>query len=100
MSLKDATEWEISTPDGERKIYVISNGTYVKIGVSQDPDFRCRTLQTGSPKPLELVYTAFGGFDIEREIHGRLQDHRVFGEWFDVTPEAAWAVIREVCVEF
>lgn len=73
--------------DAESKVYFIeAEGTgRIKIGVSKDPLSRLRTLQTGSPSPLRLIATAFGGYAKEAELHQRFEDARIDGEWFYAT---------------
>jgi hypothetical protein len=78
-------------------VYVIA-GTHglVKVGISTDPVARLATLQTGSPDRLRIAFTAPGygnAFTIEQEAHVILAQHRVAGEWFNVTPDLAIAAI-------
>lgn len=44
-------------------------------------------LQIGCPLPLEITATVKVGNSQrwEREIHGRLADYAVLGEWFELT---------------
>ena len=36
-------------------VYLITDGEYVKIGQSEDPENRLKALQTGNPKPLKII---------------------------------------------
>lgn len=59
----------------------------VKIGVSDDPDERCATLQTGSQKPLRVIarfpmQNKAEAYAMERALHERLAPWRMKGEWF------------------
>lgn len=64
-----------------------SNGA-VKIGTcTGDPFRRLRTLQTGHPAALELLFYLKGGRDLERELHQRFAGLRRRGEWFTRGPE-------------
>ncbi|WP_435844243.1 GIY-YIG nuclease family protein [Streptomyces griseoluteus] len=56
----------------------------VKIGTSADPEGRLRSLQTGQPVELSLLWTCDG--DYERALHARFAEYRIRGEWFDLTP--------------
>jgi len=61
----------------------------IKIGVSKDPDYRLKRLQTGNPNKLEVI--AAIPFDIEkdaytmeRSLHWIAENkyQRLIGEWF------------------
>jgi hypothetical protein len=59
----------------------------VKIGYTIDPARRFMTMLTMSPAPLSLLGSITGGPQKEAEIHGRLEPHRLHGEWFKMVPE-------------
>lgn len=59
----------------------------VKIGVARDVESRRRTIQTGCPYPVHIVYALPGRADMERHLHSRFSCHRLEGEWFDPIPE-------------
>lgn len=82
-------------------VYVISAGRApVKVGIAIDPARRLAALQTGHPERLRLhqhIPVAAGrAREIERLCHLCLADHRMKGEWFDVDPQVAAQVVREV----
>lgn len=80
-------------------IYVIgSEGTAaVKIGLANDPAKRVGSLQTGTPHTLSLLWTHGGGAELEMHLHATFIEHRVRGEWFDLTPLGdPVTVIRDV----
>jgi hypothetical protein len=60
----------------ERLVYIAELGRLLKIGVSIDPERRCRVLQA------ELLHVETGGFARERELHARFAHLRVRGEFF------------------
>ena len=75
-------------------IYVIGdNASPYKIGFTKDPNKRLKSLQTGNPSKLNMLYkqeineseTKF----IEKQIHNVLKRKQVSGEWFDITLEDA-----------
>jgi hypothetical protein len=72
-------------------IYVITQGDAnnfkAKIGISNDPDQRIKTLQTGTPKDLSLAFKFPVPDDKELEgyLHKGFEERRVNGEWFDFT---------------
>ena len=106
VQLATKQEWEREAkrrnvdPNRESKVYMISVGDpdlpdlpeRFKIGYSQHPEERIKQLQTGSPFKLGLhthsPYAMPGraAYSWEQEIHRRLAEHRLHGEWF--APEA------------
>lgn len=69
-----------------KKLYIISDGTYFKVGVSSNPQRRRASLQTANPRKLTVrgVYGTQKG-DIEayeRLAHCFLANLHVRGEWF------------------
>jgi hypothetical protein len=56
----------------------------IKIGISQDPESRRRTLQTGNARQL-VILAAIAG-DFERHFHHRFRRFRLNGEWFRGEP--------------
>jgi hypothetical protein len=86
----------------ERFVYVIgaTDGPQ-KIGIAANPTTRLAGIQTGSALRLEvfaLVAVAQAeARAVEAHAHSLLQDRRIRGEWFDVSPaEARCAVERAV----
>lgn len=82
--------------EAERHVYFVQaeNGL-IKIGVSNDPRARLRSLQTGSPVDLTLLGAAPGrGREMEAELHERFAAHRVRGEWFQPAPELIAYICR------
>ncbi|MFC8419473.1 GIY-YIG nuclease family protein [Streptomyces sp. NPDC057236] len=70
----------------DRWVYAIStDGTpgSVKIGVAKDIAMRIKSLQSGSATKLELLWSARGGFPLERYLHEQFNARRTHGEWFD-----------------
>lgn len=57
-------------------------GTPIKVGKGNDPVGRLAEFQTGNHAELHLLYVAPGGYALERELHYRLRDSQVRGEWF------------------
>lgn len=93
--LKDPDEWEWWNPEELRKVYLISNGRHVKIGVSVDPLTRMEILQIGSSDPLSLVHCWPGGYEEEAALHKRFQAKRVRGEWFALTEQEVLALCEK-----
>ncbi|MBA2705837.1 MAG: GIY-YIG nuclease family protein [Blastocatellia bacterium] len=71
-------------------VYLIRNPAgLVKIGRSQNPNIRLRSLMTGSVDKLELLHTieCQHPHAIERALHRTYSGKRVRGEWFKLTDE-------------
>ena len=65
--------------------YVIRAGDTgpIKVGKAIDPEQRLRELQTGSWLELNLLHVLPGYSQTEAELHSKLRDSRLRGEWFD-----------------
>ena len=65
-------------------IYLIQAGDNgpVKIGVSDNPEQRLRDLQTAHSETLVLLDKIDANHSNERNLHTRLAEHRIKGEWF------------------
>ncbi len=61
-------------------------GGPIKIGHGKNPRKRLTMLQSGNPMTLTLLAELPGGKEEEQEMHTRLREYRVRGEWF--TPAA------------
>ena len=72
-----------------------------KIGISLDPRKRLAGLKTASPFPL-FLFASVGFKDrtqaewSERVMHAALEDYRMRGEWFSVSPSSAFEVSKAV----
>lgn len=72
----------------------------VKIGISNNPLSRLQGVQTGSPSRLVLVdrycfWKRTHAMAVERCFHQTCGAHRLEGEWFDITPGAAAALMEQ-----
>jgi hypothetical protein len=54
----------------------------IKVGCSQSPEARLKSLDIWSPFPLELIVSCEGGHSDERNVHWHLREERLHGEWF------------------
>jgi len=71
----------------------------VKIGISNNPIARMQSVQTGSPSRLVLVsrycfWKRAHAMAVERCFHNTCDAHRLEGEWFDINPDAAVALME------
>lgn len=57
---------------------------FVKIGFSDKPEHRLKSLQTSSPNKLSLVGTVAGDKELEFVLHTTFAEHKVRGEWFSL----------------
>lgn len=70
--------------DEGKQIYFITDGKFVKIGISNDVNQRLKALQTANPRQLELLYSIKGDSLLEESLHGIFTNSRVKGEWFEL----------------
>lgn len=91
---------------GMRIVYVVgavSGEKPVKVGVTQSIKQRLKGLQTGCPVKLKVYHAVrvrdWAAQNIERAAHHKLRPFRTHGEWFDVTPDEALAVIVKAAPE-
>lgn len=72
-------------------VYLITDGTAVKVGYSVKPAARVSELQTGNPRKLRLLAAMKGTEEDEAAIHQRFMDHNIILEWF-IPSEALYSV--------
>jgi len=65
----------------EQYVYAISDGKYIKVGISNNPKRRLKQLSTGHPKKLYLFGYFAGGRTLEQQLHIKFQKIRSNGEW-------------------
>ena len=80
-------------------VYVIECNGYYKIGIAYDIKSRLSTLQSSCPYKLKLIAVEHLSSDekarmSEKHIHNLLKDHRVRGEWFDVSLDKLFSVLK------
>lgn len=80
-------------------VYAMRNerNGFTKIGRSDNPKFREKTLHSEEPE-ITILFAYFVEPYLERELHEVLESWglRVRGEWFDLT-EDALRVVRDAC---
>lgn len=72
-------------------VYLISdinNYTY-KIGISNNPEKRLKSLQTGNDRVLKIIHKIIcqNSNQVENALHNKYNFLRVNGEWFELTEE-------------
>jgi len=80
-------------------VYVVSSGTFCKIGHAQDVNSRLADLQVSNPFDLRLVYairftSKVIALTIEREAHSILSEKWRRGEWFTVDSDEAVRALK------
>lgn len=80
-------------------VYAITCGEHTKIGIATDVEARRRGLQGSNPYPVAVYgHRLFESYpiarSIEAELHAEFAEHRGFGEWFKIEPEAVMASLR------
>lgn len=72
-------------------VYLISdaNSYSYKIGISNNPEKRLKTLQTGNEKSLKIIHKVLceNYNNVETALHNKYNFLRVNGEWFELTKE-------------
>ena len=70
-------------------VYLLTDGSQVKIGVSGNLEQRLRNLQTGTGRKIELlakyeVSSISVAKRVENLLHKHYDQYRLYGEWFDM----------------
>lgn len=78
-------EWD----DPKYYVYLISDGKYIKIGITKDLQTRLRELQVANPNQLELICaiplkSEKDARDLEERLHHEYDEFYIRGEWFDI----------------
>lgn len=80
-----------------KRLYIITDGEYYKVGVSSTPGKRLKSLQTSNARKLRIIHLYNGSYGMRFEalVHALLAQHRVSGEWFDCSlPQIHLAIAR------
>lgn len=86
-------------------VYLITDGTYTKVGISSDPQKRLAALQTANPKKLSIAHTVKlmskeSASLLESGLHQYFEKARVSGEWlllpFDIIRDAIPIVEKSI----
>lgn len=72
--------------------FVRSVNRHIKIGYSNDPEYRVKSLQTGCPTKLHIQAIMDGNSQTELGLHELFAHLRVRGEWFRYTEELKWFI--------
>jgi hypothetical protein len=77
--------WLSREPRPYSFVYIVraEGDSPIKVGRAVNVPKRIRTLQTGNPRRLVLLRVMPGGVELEAQLHLRLREFRMQGEWFD-----------------
>lgn len=83
----NSTSEKNSSKSKPRYVYLITDGRFIKIGVSKDVETRLNLLQVGNPKELSIIadYEVEKPAKLEKIIHEHYRDKRTNSEWFKLT---------------
>lgn len=95
----------IYSNQNKQHVYVIKNENtgLVKVGISDNPEKRMRTLSNQSGCKLSLVYNSpkcANAFAIEQSIHKMYKDDREFGEWFSTSEIELVEILKDQEYDF
>jgi hypothetical protein len=81
-------------------VYVMSDGENHKIGISNDPQTRCKTLerQLGKQISILLSINCKNPRGCESELHSRFKDYNVSKEWFKFPDMRFLSDVWDVCI--
>jgi hypothetical protein len=104
MSIDDLenSETEQSYEDRNEKdsyVYLMKNerNGYIKIGKSNNPKYREKTLQSEEPE-ISLIFkkNVINPSTKEKNLHKKYSDKRIRGEWFDLTEQDISDIKKEI----
>jgi hypothetical protein len=78
---------------------------YLKVGMSSSPKVRLSSLQTGCPRPLQMVFCkavedrGVKAHEVESYLHSVLRDNHSHGEWFRATVADLEKAVAEIPFE-
>lgn len=80
--------------EGNAELYLMQNGDFLKVGISDNPTRRIKDMQTGNPIEITLLQSKvfgsrFKAEQAESRLHNKLKSLRlhVRGEWFNKCDE-------------
>ncbi|MBD3261864.1 MAG: hypothetical protein GF334_09405 [Candidatus Altiarchaeales archaeon] len=78
----DPYEWEYLEEEDLCRVYLIGDGECIKIGISYNPSYRLKIMQTGNSRELVLFATFPGGEKEEEYLHSYFKSKHKRGEWY------------------
>lgn len=100
ISVKEYKNMEIFNRLNHRSIYVaMANDRLIKVGVTMDYSKRDKPLSNaGHGKIIRNFETekCLNSFEVEREIHKRLDKYRCYGEWYKADFDFVVKTVKEL----
>lgn len=75
-------DWASIPEETTGSVYVVGFNEFVKIGRSETPRRRIKSIDSNMPTPISFYGIVPGNWFVERLYHNRFSEHRVRGEWF------------------
>lgn len=66
-------------------LYIVSCGSYIKIGSTDNVIRRVNAMMVGNPYPIKLEYHGIGCGHLEPKLHTLYAKYHHQGEWFNLT---------------
>lgn len=63
-------------------VYFLRSRYFIKIGYSNDPEYRIKTISTATPDDCELLFFVKGSLELERKLHEEFSACHYQKEWF------------------
>ena len=75
----------------------MQSGDYIKVGISETPEYRIKMLQTGNPLKILLLLKVEekNHLDAEKYFHKKFANQKACGEWFKIN-ESIRKCIRDM----
>lgn len=76
-------------PPSKYCVYFLHDGTYTKIGISNNVKKRLQMLQIGNPNKINIIAHSKildNAQSIERALHKKYKKYKTVGEWFLLSP--------------
>lgn len=75
---------------------LFDNKNFIKIGTTKNLSARKSLMTSGNPRPMLLVHSIPGGKKIEHKIQEKLEDYRIYGEWFYISEKMAINILDAI----
>lgn len=81
-------DWKIRRSNRKTNLYLMkdeANG-FIKVGISNTPEYRERTLQSEKPT-IVMIWATEASYQDETFLHRKFSEKRLRGEWFELSDE-------------
>jgi hypothetical protein len=78
-----------SKSKNKQSVYLITDGEFVKIGISSNLEERLKSLQIGNARKLKVLFNfeLENAVEMEQELQKEFSTKKLIGELFDLTPK-------------